>query len=283
MRRLRRPRDPDQEFAGAVRDACGRMGLTVVRLDLERVELLGRINGTVALEDVRAACDLEPMDRWTAVVLDALQGLAVSLETPVDLTDAEAVRPLLRVRLYAEGALLADDVVRRPVAAGLVEVLVAEVSGAVRQVPPAVVAGWGVPEDELFELGRRQVLAAGLLARRALDLGGVAVTVLESTSAFAATHVHWLGSYVDVPPAGLLVALPTRHLVLCTPLVTRAATLDAAQALLVNADLLWREGPGGLSPDLWWWRDGQLVLLPGTATSLSPPASFLTVLDALPG
>ena len=35
---------------------------------------------------------------------------------------------------------------------------------------------------------------------------------------------------------GLLVALPTRHLVLCAPMQGREQTLDAAQALLVNAD-----------------------------------------------
>ena len=252
-------------------------------LDPDRVELQGRINGTVALEDVRAACLLQPPGRWTATVVDTLQGLAVSLETEVDLADAASVRPLLRARVYTEGALLTDDVVARPLADGLLEVLVADVAGAVRLLPPAVVAGWGEPVDALLDLGRRQVLGGPPLAVRPVDLGGVEVTALESPSAFAATHLHRLAGYLAVPPAGLLVALPTRHLLLAAPMTSRPQALDAAQALLVNADELWRRGPGALSPDLWWWREGALELLPGTPTSLSPPLGFVQVLDALPG
>ncbi len=237
----------------------------------------------MAFADVRAACRLKPVAEWPAVVIEALQGLARSLEVAVDLGDLDAVRPLLRARVYAEGALLADDVACRPFADGLREALVVEVGGTVRTVPTGVVERWGVALDDLLDLGRDQVLAGGLLVRRPLDLGPVGLVALESPSAFAATHVSWLGTYVDVPPAGLLVALPTRHLVLCAPLLGRAQALDAAQALLLNADALWTAGPGALSPDLWWWRGGRLVLLPGTPTSLSPPTSFLAVLDALPG
>lgn len=283
MLRRRRGRSPDEEFAGAVREACMRLGLTVDGLTAEVVVLSGRLSGTVALTDVRAACDLQPVAAWPGTVVDALQGLALAVEAGAGLHDEAAARPLLRTRVYAEGALLADDVVRRPLADGLVEVLVVEVAGAVRPLGPSAVAGWAASPYALLDLGRAQVLAAGRLDVRPVDLGGVAVLALESPSPYAATHVPGLGAYVDPPPAGLLVALPTRHLVLCAPLTGRADALAAAQALLVNADALWREGPGALSPDLWWWRDGALTLLPGTPTSLSPPVAFLEVLDALPG
>ena len=259
------------------------LGLTVESLAGDVAVLRGRIDGVVALEDVRAACALRPLPEWPVVAREALEGLARSLEAEVDLSDLAQVRPHLRARVYSVGALLADDVAARPLAQGLVEALVGEIRGAVRPVPAAVVDAWGEPLDDLLDLGRRQVLAAGRLASRMVDLGGVEVCALESPTAFAATHVTELATYVDPPPAGLLVALPTRHLVLCGAMTARSQALDLAQALLVNADELWRSGPGALSPDLWWWRDGRLVLLPGTPTSLSPPVAFLEVLDALPG
>lgn len=282
--RRRRVPPLSEQFEGAVREACMRLGMTIRSFDGDVAVLSGRIDGVVALSDVRAACALRPVAEWPVVVGDALAGLARSLEADVDLTDLVAARPLLRARVYTEGAVLADDVVSRPLAEGLVEALVADVRGAVRAVPSAVVAGWAEPVDDLLDLAREQVLLAdGLLERRTVDLGGAVVLALQTPSAFAATHVSWLPTYVDVPPAGLLVALPTRHLVLCVAMTSRGQVLDAAQALLVNADALWRAGPGALSPDLWWWRAGHLVLLPGTPTSLSPPGSFVEVLDALPG
>jgi len=133
-----------------------------------------------------------------------------------------------------------------------------------------------------FPRARQQTLDAGLPMRSTLDLDGVELVALELPTPFAPTHVHWLPSYVDVPPAGALVCLPTRHLVLVAPMVGRQQVLDAAQTMLVNAERLWQDGPGGLSPDLYWWHPPALVLLPGTPTSLSPPVEFLHVLDALP-
>ena len=264
-----------------VRLAATRVGSTVVAYDGETVVLDGRLTGTIALSDLRAACDLEPRKGWLRVVQGALHGLAQSVQSDVDLLDLEAVRPHLRSRVYAVGALLTEDVVTEPFADGLLEALVVEVQGAVRTVPAVIVLQWQVSVPGLFVQARQQTLDAGLPRRSTLDLDGVELTALESTGPFTATHVHWLPSYVDVPPAGALVALPTRHLVLVAPLLGRQQTLDAAQAMLVNADRLWREGPGGLSPDLWWWHPPDLVLLPGTPTSLSPPPAFLQVLDAL--
>ena len=250
--------------------------------DGEVVQVTGRLTGAVAVRDVRAACALVPRERWDAVALEVLEGLARSSEARPDLDRYEVAAPLLRSRVMGEGAVLLDDVVAVPLCDGLVEVLVADVLGAVTALAPTVVLGWDRPVDALFALARDQVLADGLLTRTELDLDAGALVSLESTSAFAATHVRWLASYLDVPSAGALVALPTRHLLLAAPMLRRADVLDAAQLLLVNAERLEREGPGGLSPDLFWWRPDAMVRLPGTPTSLSPPPEFLEVLDRLP-
>ena len=278
----RRVLSEEDELAGAVRMAASRVGSTVTSYDGETVSLHGRLSGTVALSDLRAACRLEPRANWNRVVQVALHGLALSQEDKVDLRDFTAARPRLRSRVYTEGALLVEDVVSEPLASGLVEVLVADVSGAVTTIPSAVAHGWGVDLAGVFDCARQQTLDAGLPIRSELDLDGVVLTALELPTPFAATHVHWLPSYLDVPPSGALVVMPTRHLLLVATLQNRQQTLDAAQAMLVNADRLESEGPGGLSPDLYWWHPPDLVLLPGSPTSLSPPAEFIEVLDTLP-
>lgn len=263
--------------------ACDRLGLSVVAYGGESVDVVGRrLTGKIGVDDLRARCALLDRSRWVAELTDALQALAVSREDAERLADLEVAGPLLRVRVQAEGAVLTDDVVRSPLCPGLVEVLVVERHGTLAPVPVPAARGWAVAEQELLARGRRQVLAAETPSVGRVDLGGEPVVALETSSAFAAVHLHRLADLAEVPPAGALVALPTRHLTLVAPLVSRADTLHAAQALLVNAEQLWRQGPGGLSPDLFWWRAGRLVHLPGTPTSLSPPVEFVEVLDNLP-
>ena len=281
LRRARPERSDDEEFEGCLRAAAGKLGILVTSYDGDTVTLQGRLGGVLAVDDLRARCDLLPRSAWPGVVGEALAGLAASRERAVDLTDLVAVRPHLRSRVCTTGSLLLDDVVSAPLAAGLVEALVAEIGGAVASVPRTAAETWGVPADELLREGRERVLAGSVPDRRELDLDGVPVVTLESTGPFTATHVHRLGAYVDVPAAGALVAMPTRHLVLAAPLRTREQAIDAAQLLLVNADRIWTAGPGALSPDLFWWRPSGLVHLPGTPTSLSPPLEFVQVLDAL--
>jgi hypothetical protein len=259
------------------------MGLSVMAYDGECVDVRGRrLNGKVALDDLRARCLLLPRKQWEDVLVEALQALALARESRADLADLAVAGPLLRTRVQSEGSVLADDGVHARLCDGLVEVLQVEREGALSPVPARVAEGWGVPVDELLVRGRAQVLQAEQPTVEPVDLGAEGVVAVQTTGPWAASQLHRLGELVGETDAGSLVALPTRHLLLAAPLRTRPGALDAAQALLLNAERLWQDGPGGLSPDLYWVRAGQVVHLPGTPTSLSPPVSFLTVLDALP-
>lgn len=263
--------------------ACERLGLSVMSYDGECVEVRGRrLNGTVALDDLRARCGLLPRKEWEGVLLEALQALALAREARADLADLAVAGPMLRARVQSEGSVLTEDGVRATLCAGLVEVLLVETEGALAPVPPSVAQGWGVPVPELLLRGRAQSLAAEEPFVEPVDLGCEGVVAVQTSSPYAGSQAFRLDCLLDLPGVGALVALPTRHLLLAAPLRTRAGTLDAAQAMLTNAEPLWRQGPGGLSPDLFWLRDGALLHLPGSPTSLSPPLAFLEVLERLP-
>lgn len=235
----------------------------------------------MALDDLRARCLLLPRREWEGVLLEALDALAVASEARADLKRFDAAAPRLRSRVQSSGSVLTGEGVHLPLCEGLVEVLHVDTSGALAPVPASIAEGWGVPVEELLLRGRAQALAVEQPSVEPVDVGADGVVAVSTSSPFAGSQVHRLGDLLEVPDAGVLIALPTRHLLLAAPLHTRAAALDAAQALLVNAERLWEQGPGGLSPDLFWWRRRGLVHLPGTPTSLSPPWEFVQVLDAL--
>lgn len=264
-----------------MRFAAARLGLLVQSYDGELVTVVGRFAGTVALDELFARCRAVDRVRWPAMVLEAFERIARSVEIGPALRHWATAAPLLRTRVVTEGSLLVEEAVGRPFGDGLIEILVADAGGAVTPLSPTLVAGWDMPVDELLRRGRAAVLDHELPSVRSLDLGPVTALVLETPTVFAAVHLNALPAYADIGAAGALVALPTRHLVLVVTITGRSQALDAAQALLVNAELLEGESPAPLSPDLWWWRAGALVRLPGTPTDLRPPRAFLDVLGEL--
>jgi hypothetical protein len=49
---------------------------------------------------------------------------------------------------------------------------------------------------------------------------------------------------------------------------------------------MFEQGPGSISPDLYWWREGSVTLLPsqfdGSNIQFMPPDEFVQALNALP-
>ena len=58
------------------------------------------------------------------------------------------------------------------------------------------------------------------------------------------------------------------------------------QAMLLNAQRLYDEGPGSLSPHLYWWRSGALALVSATVDpdhiEVRPDLELAGVLEGLP-
>lgn len=96
---------------------------------------------------------------------------------------------------------------------------------------------------------------------RTIDAGGVPLLHLFSDHAFCASFVPYLRDVIDVAPEGALVSIPLVHNVLIHP-ITEVSLVDAAQAMIPITRSVHRNGPGSLSPHVYWWRDGSLTWIP---------------------
>lgn len=277
----------DEVFVHLVRRELDRIGCAVRHLDVGEAVVGGRMHGTVGLRNILQTCAPLPRGEWAAVIAEHLGGLARAADVRLDLRDLTSVRHLLRTRLYDEAGDERSLLAGRLVAPGLFEALVVDQPESVHGVPSGVAEGWPEPLDALLSVGRSQVLDDGLLTRQHLDLGATTATLLEDVSPYTTGHLHWLTSYVDIPEAGALVAVPTRHCLIAHPMLARETALAATQALLMNAARLYDAGPGAISPHLYWWRDGEMALLPGSVeddrVELRPPPEFVAALERLPG
>jgi hypothetical protein len=261
------------------------LGYTCSRAPGEVMLLEGANRLHVSLRDLRQLARLVPRDDWPALVSDHVTTIVTAIEEPLDLSDFELAQHLLRTRIYpaeADNGMLAA----RPFAPGLIEAVVVDTPTTVRTVTIEEMDGWPVSGDALFMLGRANVRADGPLQVDEQDLAGVPVSVLHGWSFYAATHLAWLEEYVEIGPYGALVVAPSRSLIVTHAIRPRGgyrATLAAARELHAQAYQAYEEGPGSLSPHLFWWRTGELTLLEtryeGDAMVL--PRDFMNVLTTL--
>lgn len=261
------------------------LGYTCRRVPGDVMLLEGVTRLHVSMRNLRQLARQVPRDDWPALVADHVTTIVTAIEEPLDLSDFELAQHLLRTRIYpaeADNGILAA----RPFAPGLIEAVVVDTPTTVRTVTIDEMEDWPVSGDALFILGRANVRDDGPLQIEEQDLGGVVVSVLHGWTFYAVTHLAWLGEYLDLGPAGALVIAPSRSLIVVYPLHAGTVRRDAAIAareLQIQARYAYDEGPGSLSPHLFWWRNGELELLEvgadGAATVL--PEEFERTLTAL--
>jgi hypothetical protein len=277
-------------FIAAVERDIGRRGLQF-RLRDGYLEMEGDAEQQLGLANLAQVCNSVDEAEWPAVIdthfstLLAGQGGDLG-ELAADFNQAQ---PLLRVRLFPDesmGGTSLGRTVARPLAPGVIEALVYDFPDTTTGVPRDHLAGWPVSEDEATAIARKNALAEPV-TRSAVELAkGVSLELCEGNF-YVASHVFGLGDLL--PPGnshGAVVALPNRHSLIWFP-IEDLRVIRALTGMLPIATGLFDTGPGSISNQLYWWRDGELIHLPvaqkpkGTL-AFAPPDEFLALLNSFP-
>lgn len=204
-------------------------------------------------------------------------------------TDLAAARPYLKLRLYSRETFgeQHDQFVVREVADDLVAVLCFDLPSNVVTVNAESLEHWGCTADDVWYQALANLRRTEKAAVDDVDVGGATLKAMTGDSFFVASNLLLLGDFLgeDATPMGALVAVPNRHTLVWHPIADMTA-LRAIDAMVVMASGMCAEGPGSISPNLFWWRDGTLRTLPTRETAehyeFVPPDEFVTdVLEAL--
>jgi len=211
----------------------------------------------LSLLSLAQACNAAPARRWAGLVDAHLAPLVAGPLAPVDPTEA---RRLLKVRLVPDD--LEPDV-SVPYATGVLAGLVLDLPRTVVGVRPAQLDDWGLSLDEAWALAWSNVGAEPRpeeLERLSID--GAEVVSVYGDSFFTASKVAFLPRVIGpIGSAGALVTIPRRHTLLAHVLGNGPANAALAPMVL-NTRRLHVDGPGSISPHLYWWVDGSLVWVP---------------------
>lgn len=265
-------RPVDFEFMGSDKwfDFHCELHGVVAELDLA-VSTIGP--GEIRLHDGRSLgllqlaqhCHLRPRDYWHELITAHLCTMTAHLHDVVESISAFDLRVRLvpdtpddRDTLRALGA--------RPFVEGIVQVLAVDVAEGVRCVPAREVTELGWDLDEAWSSALAQT---ELLERpdeiNTIDIGGADIIHVFGDRPFTASMVGVIDRLIeetaDIGPDGAIVSMPLRHSVLVHP-IGEDDPRTAIAGMIPITRQLFKQGPGSVSPHLYWWRDGALQWIP---------------------
>lgn len=249
------------------------------------------VNGhTFPLHNLAQACRHAPRDSWPHLVAAHFAALREGSE------GGESVAELLRgahARLLPTDSLTPELVgalgYARTVAEGLVFAYALDGPSSVRILTDTDVERAGL--QELGQAGYANLMDVPVEHEEVASEGRPLLHSVYGESPFVASKGLFLSELArqvtgePLPDAGALVVMPTRHLLAYHP-ITDGSVADAVNDLAAYAFGAHEDGPGALSPRVYWWRRGSLTSLTvidhdALTFSLRPPPELLGLMKGL--
>ena len=284
--------DEYRAFAQALEQGLARRGWTSRITDVGSV-VVDRGTGKpdeFGLYNLAQLCHQVDRSTWGQAIDTHFTNLIAAEAAGEQLNDFANAEPLLKVRVYRSSEMPPEalaGMVTTPLAPDLVGVLVADLPTTVQTLGKEMVSGWGVPIDELFGTATRHMAEeAATYDLSDVDLGGGAsAKALSGDSFFVGSQIIRFRELAGDLPQGALVVIPTRHILLWHRIATAEATIRAVNSLIALGQNLYAQGPGSITPTLFWWH-GALTILPAVAeggkVQFAPPDEFVELLNSLP-
>ncbi|MFK0257976.1 immunity 49 family protein [Streptomyces sp. NPDC090445] len=218
-----------------------------------------------AMNGLAARCARAPQEQWPQLVAAHFEMLRQASR------GGRSAEELLRgahARLLPVDSLTPDLVDRmryaRVVAEGLVFAYALDLPDSVRILTDADVERAGL--EALGPAAYENLMDVQVTYEDVPVEGRATLHSLYGDSPFVASRALFLAETVrrltgeTLPEAGALVVVPTRHLLAYHPIVD-GTVIDALNDLATYALHAYQEGPGPLSPRVYWWHQGGLTSL----------------------
>lgn len=204
--------------------------------------------------------------------------------------DFEKIKEHIGVRLYPADFYEEtgkDNSIAKEFAGDIYAMLVYDTEDSILTVKPEDAEKWGKPTDELFETGIKNIWDKYGVQLSEEEIEGFGIWVAQAQHFFTANIVFDTETLNDISGReGLLAGLPNRHAALLYP-INDVQTGEFIDKLIVVVHNLYNQGPGSLSDNIFWYKDGHFENLPYTVEEgeiqFSPPESFAKMLEGLPG
>ena len=248
--------------------------------------------GQYGLQNISQRCRQYEQKDWKELVFghfDAMyQGEKFMEEFNKKVDHYEQIKQYLGVRIYnTEYQKLAQKIepVKRDVAEDVVAMLVYDLPTTVMNLQAEHPAKWGKTIDELFEVGLKNIRDNYEVDFKVNDSPGFPIWFATSEHFFTLNVALEMERYSHVVgKQGALVGLPNRHTAVFHP-INNLDVVKAVNVMIPVINRMYNEGPGSVSPNLYWYINGDFIQIPYKLTEnslqVSPPNRFAELLNEL--
>ena len=229
-------------------------------------EVPGEDPAVVGIVSLAQICAVRADDAWPVLISEHFSNLF----EPGSLLLRRGEAPTLtnmRIRIYPEDAVEGHDpadIVHRPLS-GLLAMLVKDSTTTTRTVARAELKAANLNEEQAWLAALENVANEAVTRHRETLPDGASFDDLAGDSYYVATNLLLVDRLTGLDSEGCIAAVPNRHRFLFHAIRSRARAQVAADALATVAVALFREGPGSISPHLYWVKNDtiekQLVTL----------------------
>jgi hypothetical protein len=249
--------------------------------------------GPFGLQNLAQLCAQAPEEKWQAIVnahFDNLRrGQVEAAEISAQIADFDKIKSHLAVRIYPQDTFeetAREDMIFRQDLEGTLTVLVFDLPSTIRTVSRQLTSDWHRSDDELFQIGIENL-------RQNIEVDHERVMMSEDLylnayigdGYYVAAYSLMLDQFTTgLGKYGALVGIPHRHIFLTFP-INDIQVLQAINGFLMALPKLFEEGPGSITPNLYWYHQGKFLQLPYAyhedEIRFSPPQAFLELIEIL--
>lgn len=220
--------------------------------DLDSLYCCGvvRVNGSsFGMTNLSRRCrDSEP-DTWSDIVSEYFTAILYAAPT-----DPVLLRSMIKVRLYPQHFVEhSTGIIFKPYAEGLVLALTIDLPDRVETLSKDRAAAFELTREALYTLGIENLKNEPKLKATEMEGLNRNILILEGESFFSASHFLRFSEYIDIPDAGMLVAIPNRHTLMFAPLNNQIHEV-LNQMIVLSHDIYASEG-GPLTPHPYLYKD----------------------------
>lgn len=203
--------------------------------------------------------------------------------------DYSLVKQYIGVRLYSKEYIASVDegnTIKRSVTDDIDAMLVFDLPHSVTSIQPEQTISWGKTTDELFEFAIGNMKSRYPVEIRQEPIGETSLLAVVADHFFTPNVIFDLASHPSlIGSKGSLVGFPHRHAILFYPIEDIQA-VHTISLMIPIINFMYEEGPGSISPDLYWYYNNEFHLLPykleEKTLQFIPPENFVDMLNTLP-